>query len=150
MKEAHPKFNLRPGRRLNSGPPGWQSVILPTALTSHTLTLTLFYMQVSFVPYTDEIASLAGVNPNLWSLLLEDPHLALRCYFGPCIPAQYRLRGPGSWEGAKDVINNIQESTLAPLRTRKVAGQLQSDQSKWKIIFVSLLVLFFAILCYWK
>ena len=35
-KESLPKFNPRPCRGLNPGPPGWQSEILPTALTSHT------------------------------------------------------------------------------------------------------------------
>ena len=35
-KEGHPKFNPRPGRGLNPGPPGWQSEILPTVATSHT------------------------------------------------------------------------------------------------------------------
>ena len=35
-KEGRPKFNPRPGRRLNPGPSGWQSEILPTVPTSHT------------------------------------------------------------------------------------------------------------------
>ena len=35
-KEECPKFNPRPGRGLNLGPPGLQSDISPTALTSHT------------------------------------------------------------------------------------------------------------------
>ena len=26
-KESHPKFNPRPGRGMNLGPPGWQSEI---------------------------------------------------------------------------------------------------------------------------
>ena len=35
-KEGLPKFNPRPGRELNPGPPGWQSEILPTVPTSHS------------------------------------------------------------------------------------------------------------------
>ena len=35
-KEGRPKFNPRPGRRLNPRPSGWQSEILPTMPTSHT------------------------------------------------------------------------------------------------------------------
>ena len=38
-KEGRPKFNPRPGRGLNPGPSGWQSEILPTVPTSHTLKL---------------------------------------------------------------------------------------------------------------
>ena len=34
-KEGRPKFNPRPGRGLNPGPPGWQSKVLPTVPTSH-------------------------------------------------------------------------------------------------------------------
>ena len=37
VKEGCPKFNPQPGRGLNQGPPGWQSEILPTVLTLHTL-----------------------------------------------------------------------------------------------------------------
>ena len=36
-KEGLPKFNPRPGRGLNPGPSGWQSEVLQTVLTSHTL-----------------------------------------------------------------------------------------------------------------
>ena len=38
-KEGRPKFNPRPGRGLNPGPHGWQSEILPTVPTSHTLVM---------------------------------------------------------------------------------------------------------------
>ena len=36
-KEGLLKFNPRPGRGVNSGPSGWQSEILPTVPTSHTI-----------------------------------------------------------------------------------------------------------------
>ena len=36
VKEGCPKFNPRPRQGLNLGPPGWQSEIIPTVLTSHT------------------------------------------------------------------------------------------------------------------
>ena len=68
----------------------------------------------------DELASLIGAKPNLWHLLTTDPQLAFRCFFGPCIPAQYRLMGPGAWLGARDIIMGVQDSTLFPLKTRKI------------------------------
>ena len=55
----------------------------------------------------DEIAELIGAKPNLWHLTKTDSALALRCYFGPCLPAQYRLMGPGAWGGAADTIRYI-------------------------------------------
>ena len=39
-KEGRPKFNPQLGWELNPGPPGWQSEMLPTALTLHTHTIT--------------------------------------------------------------------------------------------------------------
>ena len=52
----------------------------------------------------DEIADLLGAKPNLWKLAKTDTMLAVRCYLGPCLPAQYRLVGPGAWKGAADAI----------------------------------------------
>lgn len=66
----------------------------------------------------DEIASEIGVKPNIKELLLKDPKLALRCLFGPCTPSQYRLQGPGKWEGAKDAIEKTMSRSLAPMKTR--------------------------------
>ena len=54
----------------------------------------------------DTIASLIGAKPNLLQILPKDPNLAFQCFFGPCVPAQYRLQGPGIWPGARDVIMN--------------------------------------------
>ena len=52
----------------------------------------------------DEIAELIGAKPDLWQLAKGDWGLALRCFFGPCLPAQYRLQGPGAWDGAPGAI----------------------------------------------
>lgn len=78
---------------------------------------------MNFISYIDEIASLIGAKPNLWHLLATDPQLAFRCFFGTCIPAQYRLMGPGAWLGARDIIMGVQDSTLFPLKTRKIDPQ---------------------------
>lgn len=57
---------------------------------------------------------------------MTDPKLAFKCFFGPCLPAQYRLVGPGSWQGARDVIMGVEESKVCPLRTRKT-GQKETQ-----------------------
>ncbi|NXW64745.1 FMO5 monooxygenase, partial [Eurystomus gularis] len=61
-------------------------------------------IQVDYIPYMDELASQVGVKPNLLTLFLTDPKLALEVTFGPCTPYQYRLRGPGRWAGAREAI----------------------------------------------
>ncbi|KAM6080029.1 dimethylaniline monooxygenase [N-oxide-forming] 4-like isoform 2-T6 [Theristicus caerulescens] len=77
-------------------------------------------LKISFISYTDEIASCAGVKPNVLKLLLTDPRLALAIFFGPCSPYQYRLVGRGKWSGARDAILTQWQRTLKPLRTRVV------------------------------
>lgn len=66
----------------------------------------------------DEIASELGVRPDLKAVFRQDPKLALRCLFGPCLPYQYRLQGPGKWDGAKEAIVKAMERSLAPMNTR--------------------------------
>ncbi|NXL21495.1 FMO5 monooxygenase, partial [Setophaga kirtlandii] len=61
-------------------------------------------IQVDLIPYMDDLACQLGVKPNLLSLFLTDPRLAMEVAFGPCTPYQYRLRGPGAWAGAREAI----------------------------------------------
>ncbi|KAK3576474.1 hypothetical protein CHS0354_028524 [Potamilus streckersoni] len=74
-------------------------------------------LQCFWVHYMDELADQIGVKPDLWKLLFEDPVLAIRCMFGPCVPAQYRLMGPGKWNGAKAAIKGSVQRCLFPTRT---------------------------------
>lgn len=63
----------------------------------------------------DEIANLIGCKPNFLSMMFTDPKLAWKCFFGPFTPPQFRLRGPHSWDGARqaieDVVANIDDAT---------------------------------------
>jgi dimethylaniline monooxygenase (N-oxide forming) len=68
----------------------------------------------------EEIAELVGVRPNLLSLAFTDPKLALELLVGPCTPAQYRLQGPGKWEGARETIFSAEDRIRKPLMTREV------------------------------
>uniref|UniRef100_A0A8D2MBX7 Flavin-containing monooxygenase n=1 Tax=Zonotrichia albicollis TaxID=44394 RepID=A0A8D2MBX7_ZONAL len=77
-------------------------------------------IQVDYIPYMDELACQLGVKPNLLSLFLTDPRLAMEVAFGPCTPYQYRLRGPGAWAGAREAILTQQQRILKPLQTRPV------------------------------
>lgn len=101
------------------------------------------FPQVNYIAYSDEISSLIGARPNLWHLLMTEPELAFKCYFGPCVPAQYRLVGPGSWQGARDVIMGVEESKVCPLRTRKTGlEETQLERKNSYLLWVLGLVVF--------
>ncbi|XP_009891210.1 PREDICTED: dimethylaniline monooxygenase [N-oxide-forming] 1-like [Charadrius vociferus] len=72
--------------------------------------------------YMDKLASFIGAKPSVLGLLCRDPRLALTIFFGPCTPYQYRLGGPGHWEGARQAILTQWDRTLKPTRTRVTAG----------------------------
>lgn len=77
-------------------------------------------LQVDYIPYLDFMAGEIGVRPNLLSLLLRDPVLWMKVFFGPCTPYQFRLTGPGRWAGARQAILTQWERVVQPLRTREV------------------------------
>lgn len=120
-------------------------------LEANTIKCCRAFHLVNFIEYSDEISSLIGARPNLWHLLMTDPKLAFKCFFGPCLPAQYRLVGPGSWQGARDVIMGVEESKVCPLRTRKTGlkeTQLERKNSflVWVLGLVVVVVIFLFIL----
>jgi cation diffusion facilitator CzcD-associated flavoprotein CzcO len=57
-------------------------------------------IQVDFLEYMDEIGGLLKVKPRLW----RHPRLLPALLLGPATPSQYRLDGPGRWEGAAEAI----------------------------------------------
>lgn len=79
-------------------------------------------LQTDYIVYMDELASAIGVKPNILKLFLMDPRLALEVYFGPCSPYQFRLTGPGKWNGARNAILTQWDRTLKVTRTRVVHG----------------------------
>ncbi|XP_067388519.1 flavin-containing monooxygenase 3-like isoform X2 [Emydura macquarii macquarii] len=79
-------------------------------------------LQTDYIAYMDELASAIGVKPNFPLLFLTDPRLALEVYFGPCSPYQFRLTGPGKWDGARNAILTQWDRTLKATRTRVVPG----------------------------
>ncbi|XP_074008830.1 flavin-containing monooxygenase 3-like isoform X2 [Numenius arquata] len=75
-------------------------------------------LQTDYITYMDELASAIGVKPSVLKLLLTDPQLALKVFFGPCSPYQFRLVGPGKWSGARKAILTQWDRTLQATRTR--------------------------------
>ncbi|XP_015687527.1 dimethylaniline monooxygenase [N-oxide-forming] 2-like isoform X2 [Protobothrops mucrosquamatus] len=85
--------------------------------TSHSQSI-----QTDFIDYLDELAAALGSKPDLFSLLLWDPILAWAMFFGPCNPFQFRLKGPGKWNGARDAILTQRERIIKPTKTRIVSS----------------------------
>ncbi|KAI4578217.1 hypothetical protein MJG53_011072 [Ovis ammon polii x Ovis aries] len=77
-------------------------------------------LQTNYIEYLDELAVEIGVKPNILSLLLKDPKLAVKLYFGPCNSYQYCLVGPGQWNGARNAIVTQKRRILKPLKTRAI------------------------------
>ncbi|XP_048064526.1 flavin-containing monooxygenase 5-like isoform X3 [Megalobrama amblycephala] len=93
-----------------------------------------YTVQVDYIPYMDELAKQVGVRPSILKLLLTDPRLALNIIFGPCTPYQFRLHGPGQWEGARQAILTQWDRVTKPLKTR-CALEPQSQRSSHSLIF---------------
>ncbi|EHH15812.1 hypothetical protein EGK_01961 [Macaca mulatta] len=78
-------------------------------------------LQTDYITYMDELGSFIGAKPNIPWLFLTDPRLALEVYFGPCSPYQFRLMGPGKWDGARNAILTQWNRTVKPTRTTVVS-----------------------------
>ncbi|XP_025069385.1 dimethylaniline monooxygenase [N-oxide-forming] 5-like isoform X3 [Alligator sinensis] len=105
-------------------------------------------IQVDFVQYMDEIASLTGVKPNVLSLFLTDPKLAMEVFFGPCTPYQYRLSGPGKWDGARRAIVTQKERIIRPMKTRSIGDSTSYSSVPFLLKIVCVVALFAVILAY--
>ncbi|XP_075566289.1 flavin-containing monooxygenase 5-like isoform X2 [Pelecanus crispus] len=92
-------------------------------------------IQVDYIPYMDELACQVGVKPNLLTLFLTDPKLALEVAFGPCTPYQFRLRGPGKWAGAREAILTQWQRIVKPLKTRDRPPHSSITSRIFKVFF---------------
>ncbi|NWZ03317.1 FMO1 monooxygenase, partial [Loxia curvirostra] len=90
--------------------------------------------------YLDTLASFIGAKPSVLGLLCTDPWLALTIFFGPCSPYQYRLGGPGRWQGARQAILTQWDRVLKPTRTRVPAGSSSSLLSLLTVVGFLLLL----------
>ncbi|NWH67279.1 FMO1 monooxygenase, partial [Geococcyx californianus] len=97
-------------------------------------------LKVDWLVYMDYLASLIGAKPSVLGLLCRDPRLALTIFFGPCSPYQYRLGGPGRWEGARQAILTQWDRTLKPTRTRVPARSFSPCPSLLTVIGFLLLL----------
>lgn len=68
----------------------------------------------------DSLAKDIGVQPSLLWLFFTDFLLFKRLFWGPVTAYQYRLKGPGKWEGARRAIFTQFDRMYKPLKTRQV------------------------------
>ncbi|NXU17416.1 FMO1 monooxygenase, partial [Pardalotus punctatus] len=133
------------GRGANGSPPVSQNA----AQTGHVLSIPpegsleipeLRMLKTEWLSYLDTLASFIGAKPSVLGLLCTDPWLALTIFFGPCSPYQYRLGGPGRWEGARQAILTQWDRVLKPTRTRVPAGSSSSFPSLLTVVGFLLLL----------
>ncbi|KAL4673638.1 hypothetical protein H8959_017572 [Pygathrix nigripes] len=103
-------------------------------------------LQSDYITYIDELLTYINAKPKLFSMLLTDPHLALTVFFGPCSPYQFRLTGPGKWEGARNAIMTQWDRTFKVTKGRVVQESSFPFESFLKLFsFLALLVAIFLI-----
>ncbi|NXU38012.1 FMO1 monooxygenase, partial [Drymodes brunneopygia] len=126
------------GRGANVSPPESQNA----AQTGHILFGLTFdeVLKIEWLLYMDTLASFIGAKPSVLGLLCTDPWLALTIFFGPCSSYQYRLRGPGRWQGARQAILTQWDRVLKPTRTRVPAGSSSSFPSLLAVVGFLLLL----------
>ncbi|XP_040215685.1 flavin-containing monooxygenase 5-like isoform X3 [Rana temporaria] len=105
-------------------------------------------IQVDYVEYMDELATLLGVKPDLLRLFATDPSLGFQVLFGPCTPYQFRLMGPGRWSGAKNAIMTQWNRIIKPTKTRTLKNSTQ-DASFPKMLIVGAIVIILAIFMFY-
>ncbi|XP_037104906.1 flavin-containing monooxygenase 5-like [Syngnathus acus] len=86
-------------------------------------------LYLDHIPYMDSLAVDVGVRPNVLRLFLSDPKLAWQVLLGPCNPYQYRLIGPGKWDGARRAITTQWERVHHPFRSQRAEPGPQTRMS---------------------
>ena len=111
-----------------------QSCLSVSMIKCLTNLFSTVILQVSSIPYKDQLADLIGCKPDLRRLFFRDPFLAFKCFFGPCCAAQYRLMGPGAWPGAKDVIEETYRNEMFPNVEKKNKTTTSKHQTIVKLL----------------
>ena len=128
---------------------GLKHGLISSFILYHTSSSCLF--QVDYIPYSDEIADQIGCRPDIFQLFLKDPALGLLCFFGPCAPYQYRLMGPGAWDGAKKALGDLDENIVFPTKTRVVKKERPGHKMYFYFAIFIILIAFLVTLFrkYW-
>jgi dimethylaniline monooxygenase (N-oxide forming) len=105
-------------------------------------------IQVDYVPYMDQIATLTGVKANWSDFVLSNPRLSWKLLFGPVIPSQYRLIGKGSWNGSEQAVDDSYFNTLL-MQSYAITKELRMEKRRNNVQqFIILLIVLIAIFSY--
>ncbi|GFQ64902.1 dimethylaniline monooxygenase 5 [Trichonephila clavata] len=102
-------------------------------------------IQIDWINFMDELAELAGVQPDLLSMFFNDPLLFYQCVRGPCLPYQYRLRGPNAWLEARRAIMEADKRVVAALDTRYIPRRKTEEINIFKFLLASLSIILLAL-----
>lgn len=86
------------------------------------------HIMVTKMEYVDHLAQEIGCRPPLHHLFFTDPRMFKAIMFGPFLSSQFRLVGPHSWPGARQVLLGYHERTRkvlqppSPVRAKSRAG----------------------------
>uniref|UniRef100_A0A8C0SUJ7 Flavin-containing monooxygenase n=1 Tax=Canis lupus familiaris TaxID=9615 RepID=A0A8C0SUJ7_CANLF len=105
-------------------------------------------IQGDYIDTMEELADLVGVRPNLLSLAFTDPKLAIQLFWGPCTPIQYRLQGPGKWDGARKAILSTEDRIRKPMMTRIIESSTSTTSTITMVRFMVAVVFFAIIMTY--
>jgi len=100
-------------------------------------------IQVDIMAHLDEMSSMIGAKPDLWDLFFRDPKLWAKVLFGAGTPYQYRLYGPGKWEGARNAIMTQEDRMTMPLKTRKIPTKANNSFMSYFWVLAVLVLIFF-------
>jgi len=87
-------------------------------------------IQVDYLPYMDELASMFGAKPNLWRYLITDYRLGRELLFGPNVAYVYRLNGPHPWPGAREAILTVLDRVCAATKPKMPFSDEKNNQMK--------------------
>lgn len=90
----------------------------------------------------DDLVGQIGARPSLLWLFFIDCPLFQRVLWGPVSSYQYRLMGPGKWDGARRAIFTQFDRMKQPLKTRKVQDELLTTILHFAKLFHAANVLF--------
>ncbi|KAK7094772.1 flavin-containing monooxygenase 5-like [Littorina saxatilis] len=133
--------------KLPSASEMWEDIqAKETAMAKRYVKSPRHTIQVDYLGYMDEIALLNGCKPDFLTLVKRDPALAWQVWTGPCTPYQFRLTGPGQWDGARDAIMSTMDRVRYPFATRPLPvisdmARVQGFMSRLLMLFAFLLVL---------
>ncbi|CAJ0953243.1 unnamed protein product, partial [Mesorhabditis belari] len=67
--------------------------------------------EVDYDPYMDRLAGMLGCMPKNFKLFLTDFSFFRKVFFGPSIPAIYRIHGKHAWPGAREAYLGLEHRT---------------------------------------